>query len=672
MPGEDFQPLLKIGPFHKLDSKNAQVYVDPTSATACSNADTARNLGSLMNCFGRSAFIDFPQVESISYVWRYDVGATRPYWIVSDPFGNLFTYDLANELISNIPLSKGIATQAVECNGNMFLNSGQQIFLVDNAGYPGHPKQSLEIAEWQYPAPDPGTYGYGVGKVSSNPGLIAGTYDYAFAQVISIPTVGPYSGPATPTGLPILQTTAVTGGNAPYPYHVKINNAEAEAGTAVQVTGTFSGTTVEGYQFSTAIYRMSSNVPVWYQVAIVQGSLYIDNNSDASISANPQMSFAGQQPPTGTLSSAPSGFGGPNPIAAYQDRMWVMATISNTDTNNVPQTQVWYSNTGQPWNFDAVNQVLLLDDWQTTPTGAGDGTTTLPYGLTPYALVPLGGILLCFLSQSTWFINGSDETTYQPLQLFPDIGIAGPLAWVLGGGMVAWLSSNGAGMWTYDGENLNYISQDIYNDLQLIPPEQWQSCAAGYADEQYFFSFPDAGVTFRFYLPTKEWTQIPYASPSFAYAIQVGSNPVGADSFKLNQLVAARNDSFWLDSWLDGKENDLGLGIPVSWQSPYSDSQQPWMQKDYRWIGLSAPPQPGVKVTLSLFVDYNNVPSISNTFDLSSGFTTQFFPVQQDTANGFTCSLQVTFTTPVGATAPVEVWSAFVGGTLKRGWTIPG
>ena len=96
------------------------------------------------------------------------------------------------------------------------------------------------------------------------------------------------------------------------------------------------------------------------------------------------------------------------------------------------------------------------------------------------------------------------------------------------------------------------------------------------------------------------------------------------------------------------------------------------MQKDYRWIGLSAPPQEGVKVTLSLFVDYNNVPSISHTFDISSGFTTQFFPVQQDTANGFTCSLQVTFTTPVGATAPVEVWSAFVGGTLKRGWTIPG
>jgi hypothetical protein len=466
-----------------------------------------------------------------------------------------------------------------------------------------------------------------------------------------------------------MQTTAVVGGNAPYPYKLTIDKGDTN--TAIQINGQLSGVTAEGYPYQTAIYRMSSNVPVWYQVAVVSGSLYIDNATDASISANPQMSFAGQQPPTGTLSNAPSGYGGPNPIAAYQDRMWVMATISNHDTGNVPQTQVWYSNVGQPWNFDAINQVLVLDDWQTSPLGTLGGQGDLPYGLTPYALVPLGGILLLFLSQATWFINGSDETTYQPLQLFPDIGIAGPLAWVLGGGMVAWLSSNGAGVWTYDGESLNYISQDIYNDLQAIPPTQWQSCAAGYADEQYFFSFPEAGVTFRFYLPTKEWTMLPYASPSFAAAVQVGSNPVAASSFKLNQLVAVREGTFYLDSWLDGKENDLGLGTSVSWQSPYSDSGTPWMQKDYRWIGLSAPQQVG-KVTLELFVDYDNVPTVSNTFDVSSGFTTQFFPIDQDTANGYACSLKVTFTTAVGATEPIEVWSAFVGGTPKRGWTIPG
>jgi hypothetical protein len=164
---------------------------------------------------------------------------------------------------------------------------------------------------------------------------------------------------------------------------------------------------------------------------------------------------------------------------------------------------------------------------------------------------------------------------------------------------------------------------------------------------------------------------LPYASPSFAAAVQVGSNPVAASSFKLNQLVAVRAGTFFLDSWLDGKENDLGLGTSVSWQSPYSDSGTPWMQKDYRWIGLSAPQQVG-KVTLELFVDYDNVPTVSNTFDVSSGFTTQFFPIDQDTANGYACSLKVTFTTAVGATEPIEVWSAFVGGTPKRGWTIPG
>jgi len=660
MAGEDFQPLLKIGPFRKLDSKTAQVYTDPSAARSVSNADTARNLGSLMNCFGRSAFIDFPALSELAYVWRYDVSQIRPWWIVTDDAGTLFTYDLKNELISNIPGSAGPVNQAVESNGTMFLNNGQQCFVFHDSGYPGTPQQALQLGQWQYPAPTQGIYGYSVNAVSHSPQLDPGKYTYAFALVVTIPSIGGGS----------KQITAVTGGDVPYPYQVTLHKSDEPQ--AIEIDGLLSGVTAEGFSYKTAIYRMSSNVPVWYQVAIVDGSVYIDDNSDQDISGNPQMSFAGQQPPTGTGTPGPSGNVMLNPIAAYQDRMWVMAQINDSDTNNMPQTQVWYSNTGQPWNFDAVNQVLLLDDQQTSPLSTGDGTSDLPYGLTPYALVPLGGILLCFLSAQTWFINGSNETTYQPLQLFPDIGIAGPLAWVLGGGMVAWLSANGAGIWAYDGASLSYISQDIYNDLQAIPPTQWQSCTGGFADEQFFFSFPEAGVTFRYYLPTKEWTKLPYASPSFAYAPQMGSNPTPADSFKMNQLVAVRNGTFWLDAWLDGKENDLGAGIPVSWLSAYSDSGQPWMQKDYRWLGVSAPQQTG-SVVLELFVDYNNVPAFtSKPIDLSSGFTTKFVQIPQDTANGFVCSLSVTFTTAKGATAPIEIWSAFVGGTLKRGWTLNG
>jgi hypothetical protein len=172
MAGEDFQPLLKIGPFHKLDSKNAQVYTDPTNAVALSNADTTRNVGSLMNCFGRSVFIDFPQVDELSYVWRYDVSQVRPYWIVTDAVGELFCYDLNNELISNIPGSLGPITQAVQSNGNVFLNNGQQVFITSNTGYPGTPHQSLELAQWQYPAPKQSQYS--IGKVHDTPGLCVG------------------------------------------------------------------------------------------------------------------------------------------------------------------------------------------------------------------------------------------------------------------------------------------------------------------------------------------------------------------------------------------------------------------------------------------------------------------------------------------------------------------
>ena len=156
MAGEDFQPLLKLGPFHKYDTKTAQIYAEQTSAIALSNADTARNLGSLMNCFGRSAFIDFPAaIGNLRYVWRYDVSEVRPYWIVEDAFGQLFDYDYHNNLISNIPGPSGmVATQAVQSNGNMFFNNGEQALVIANPGYPGNPPQSVELAQWQYPKPD--------------------------------------------------------------------------------------------------------------------------------------------------------------------------------------------------------------------------------------------------------------------------------------------------------------------------------------------------------------------------------------------------------------------------------------------------------------------------------------------------------------------------------------
>src|SRR6185437_16158076 len=120
------------------------------------------------------------------------------------------------------------------------------------------------------------------------------------------------------------------------------------------------------------------------------------------------------------------------------------------------------------------------DDEQTLPIETG--TSSVPYGVQPQAMVSLGSILMCFTTASTWFINGSDQTTYLPLQLFPDIGLVAKQGYCVGDGMVAWLSAQG--IWPYDGATLTYISQDIYNVLQSIPPAQQTTCAAGYADEQ--------------------------------------------------------------------------------------------------------------------------------------------------------------------------------------------
>ena len=642
MPDPQDQPLLRLGPFKGFrgNNRDAGPYQDPLTATVSINADTHRRGQGLSNFYGRALFVNFPGAGNLQIVTRYDVAPSRPYWIVQGT--NTDYYDGLNGLISSL---SGVTTftQAVQSNGNVFLNNGQQIYVTPDPSYPGTPKQQLAVCAWQYPAPTgPYSAEYAIPDVD-DPALPPAQYYYAFVQVIAIPTINGT----------VNQTTAPIGNSLPYPYTREIQPAVPHY---IKLQGTFSGVTADGLPYTTTIYRQSTLVPVWFQLATgVVGTLYFDSAPDSDITGNPELNPANDQPPVSAGNFAP--------IEEYQDRTWVLTVVNNTDTNNVPQTQLWYSNEGQPWSFDGVNQVLLVGDENTTP--AQDSNGNLPYGDQPSQIAKLGSLLLIFKTTSTWVLQGSDATSYLAVPFLPDIGMVAPLSGTHGTAMYFWLSAEG--VYSFDGASLQYISDDIHNALQAIPPNEWATAVGGFADLKYFLSFPQSNITFSYYIPSKEWTTLPYATTSFAVSTAVGDNPLG-NSFKVNELVAVGTGT-QLHSWLAGKENDLGVGTTVTWTGPQTDSGIPYAQKDYRYIDLSAPIQQG-SATVTLQPEPGSaIQPVSQTFDLSKGQTTKQYQIPQSSAIGYTAQLSVSFTTPVGATVPITIWSVTVGGQIKRAWS---
>ncbi|MGH7745819.1 MAG: hypothetical protein ACREQ5_13715, partial [Candidatus Dormibacteria bacterium] len=228
--------------------------------------------------------------------------------------------------------------QAVQFYSILYTNAGQQYSVLN-------PRNAYS---WQYPPPNPTTYGY---SVSSAPGSLAsGTYYYAFTQVVKGPN-NAFTQETTPTG-----STASFGPPAPpslYPYAVTSGGT-----TGASISGTFSGTNPDGTLYTTNVYRQSTNVPVWTLLTnLATNAVYVDNATDTSISSNQILTLNSDPPP---VSSSNRGI-----IFNHQERIFCFVEIQNSDTGNQPQTQLWYSTLGTPWQFNELaqqegGQVLLV------------------------------------------------------------------------------------------------------------------------------------------------------------------------------------------------------------------------------------------------------------------------------------------------------------------------
>lgn len=657
MAETDAQLLYGLGPFGGVTYTNAGVYkpvrpqsdpFTPVTLKNASNIDTQRFEGAASTSFGRLPFVSFPRLSSISTVNLYNVGNTRPYWIVQDTRGDLNFYDGNNNLITDLGDTGNAYTQAVQCDGNMFLNTGQQIYVTPDSAYPGTPQQTLAIAEWQYPKYS-GTPT--VTEIAGMPDLEPQKYFYAFTVLIHIPTIN---------GI-VKQETAPIGANSPYPFKVNITTT----GQNVEIGGIGGGVNADGLVYEIRIYRQSTNQPIWFELATTSDSIYIDNTPDQQISGNQQLAFSGQQPPlSGTATW---------PIAEYLDRMWVFSVVQNGATQQQPQTQLWYSNVGQAWNFDDVAQVLLVGNENTTPTQV-NVDSNLPYGRQPSALAKFGSLLIAFRTTDAWFVTGQDQNTFQVIQLFDSVGCIAPQGVIVGRGIMAWPADGG--YWTFDGSSLNWISKDIWLFLLGINPSD-QTKQVGFYWQNYFcWSFPTLNITARWHAPTQQWDFLPYALVSAATLSSVGSNALNVQqSLTFNQVVGARRNSNYLDSWFADSAFDLGAPVQSKAEGHTSDCLVPHATKTVRYIVVEAPPQDATcTVTLHRDMDVRTTtgqqsPWTTPPIDLSQK-PPYIVPVPAEYSQGTLISLDVAFAPNVGNDTPVEILKVEAYGNINRAFAI--
>jgi hypothetical protein len=656
MAATDSQLLYGVGPFGGMKvipgvfSPVRPMNDGPVNAQLMSNGDLQRNEGALTTTFGRKNFINFPSLANAHTVNRFDVGSTRPYYVGQDTNGRVQFYDLNNNLYIDLGDIGNVYTQAVQMDGTMWLNTGQQLFVTPDPSYPALPQQTLKVAQWQYPK-------YGgtpsLSKVSITPGLAPQKYFYAFTVVTTFPTINGN----------VEQESEQIGGNTPYPFHLLIGDTDVDVG--IRIAGLGGGINADGLSYAIRIYRMSTQQPIWFEVATTSNPVYIDNATDQSISGNAQLPFSGQPPPlSGTATW---------PIAEYLDRMWVFSVVQNTLTNNVPQTQLWYSNVGQGWNFDDQFQVLLVGNEATTPAQTGVDTD-VPYGAQPTSLIKFGSFLIAFRTTDSWWVTGQDQNTFQVIPLFDSLGCIAPLSPVVYRGILAWLSDTG--FWVFDGQNLSWISKDIWLYLQGLDPDV-QSGAVGFAWQNYLcWSFPSINITLRWHIPSQQWDTLPFACTGATALRSMGSDPLHPfSSATWNQVVATRANSpgAYADSWFSDISQDLGVPITTMWQGPYTDNGFPFATKTARYISVLAPPQPGVKCFVTLNRNFAQVVGSGEDnvfapttleFDLGAQMPNEL-PVPAEFSQYTLGSLDISFSSLLNG-APAQVWKVEMYGSLKR------
>jgi hypothetical protein len=668
MASPRYEALITIGPAKSLDSSSAGDFVAPGDGAVASNISTNRVVGAISNELGRQNLVTlthFPTGQ-ITNVSPYVASESVQQYVLNVQVSGTTSVVMYDPTTMAQPLSTitnaALFDSAVQFGGILYTNSGQQY----SSNNPNN------FYSWQYGAPNAVVYEYSV--TTGSGALPAGTYYYAFTQVVQIPNGGPLQETSATGALP------VTGPPPPttlYPYAVTSGGSQSAI-----ITGTFSGTTADGATFTTNLYRQSTNVPVWTLVANLTGTTYTDNASDTQIGANQELQIYQDPPP---LSGGVGGPGGA--IFVHLSRIWCFVLVNDYASNFVPQCQLWYSEFGVPYYFNQVaqedgGQVLVVDNSGTPNTTPGSQTYQ-GYGDIPIAGVSMGGTALLFKSRSTSLLFGNDQDTFFTTPAFP-IGCISRRSVISALGQIWWLSEDGA--YTFNGTGPQYLSQKVRNTLKSIPMQDQINAVSSFSNLTWYISFPQTGITLAYYTVTGEWHTLPYSCSAAASIPANPVTPLTSSSFTTqpfasvtgqpNEVVAARFSSNALDNWFV-TEADLGAPNSGTWQSPLTTSGAPHIQKTYDYVTIYAPFQAG-SCTFTLTIDPGSTnPKVftQTVTDLSAAGSGQsetrhIWRVSPD-LRGYSAQLSVTLTTTTGQTVPTSLYLCQVWGTFDRALVIP-
>lgn len=659
-----YQTLLQLGPFEGLQASTSDVFTKDNDADSAPNCDPFRDVGALCTARGRTniatlasgsgvitALVPAAITGILAGIYAAFSGGTVSLYI---PAGST-TYTVTN----------GVAfTQAFQYGIPVFTNQGQQFRGNDGVA-------PFAAYAWQYDwrmLSVNGNYPVWGTTAGTGTNLTAQEYYYAFTLVVEFPdgsTQETSPNPSAFTPFFINYTLSAAGAIAITP---------GTLGTGAAWSGTFA----DGATWSTNIYRQSTAQPTFFFVANVTGAVtvvYNDDMSDTTIAANAQLDLYRDAPPTVVIYGDNASPISPNDpaggvIFTYKERAWCFVLRQDSLTNNQPQCQLWFSDYGVPWSFNAAYQVLLVGNGDTALNPVYGGV-----GDTPVAAVPLASCAILHKAQGLYVLWGDDQTTFvaRGIGEYGTVSGASAAACSLPGAELdCWLSPDG--VYACDGFTApQFIGEDIRLALEAIPRSDWKTSVGWFANRSYYLSFPSTGVTYVYHFQKQKWRQIPYGTGA-AYS-RPGIQPPFPANQIYNQILAARTTS--IDAW-DNAETDLGSPIVATWQGPLKDSSSPWGEKNYARIGLSNPIQAsGVTATMTLTVYDTGSPSpfvttfpATGSIDLSAA-TWHVFPVPQGSQKGYLASVAVTLTNKAGASAFAEIYNVVVGGTIEREWVLP-
>lgn len=645
MASDKLVELLRLGPFKGIETTPAGPYADPQRGSSGPGANPYRVITKALTAergrtnltnitiggLGSQVVAIAPYVPSPSN--EQIIGVT----FKSSSYSR-FIYDPS--VSSQAPLSFGSST-----DHTLFTQADQYgNVLYDNAGHQYSSADPLNTYLWQYPAPNGVVQGYAVTPVAG--GLAPATYIYAFTQVVSDPADS------------FSQETSVTGdipdSSGNYPYQVTLL-----AAGGVQISGTFTGTNADGSDYVTNVYRMSSEQPVWYLLTTLTANTpYTDTASDDSLTANAQL-IPDRDPP-------PLGNGVLWPIMLHKELMWVFAVVQNADTNNLPQTQLWWSNPGRPWEFDRVNNVELVGN-SATPNGVT--STTGIYGDVPQACVSLSSLGVLFKTRSTWVVYGDDTNTFVVRKLL-DIGTRAAASVVvvpLDTSILAFALGE-QGVYMTDGYQYAYVSEAIRSVIDSLSLNDRINAVGSYSNHAYYLSFPERGETWAFYTSTGEWLgPLPYAT-TFAYTVRANPSKWGG-TVGIGEVTAVRQGTNYIDQWFSSGDLDLGAPQNVNWSGPLTDCGAPGKEKEFQRIAVNAPVQPGVMVEVTLTLDPGATPTKTKTwppFELANA-TTHILTVPTD-FRGYLAQLSVQLSTVANNQGPAVLYSVVAAGVFGRSY----